>query len=174
MWKLIISSLYLILPAYLGNMAPIIAGKLKLPFGTPISTKHFGIHKTYRGFYSGYFGALGCLLGQLFLQKNGYFNEYVILDYQNINLFLYAFVFGIGALTGDLIKSYFKRKIGKKEGDCWFPADQIDLILGASLFLAPFGVMTWENFITIIILTPLLHFLTNVSAYFLGIKKVWW
>lgn len=174
MLKLLIQSLYLILPAYFGNMMPIIAEKLRLPFGNPISKKHFGSHKTYRGFYTGYIGALLCLFIQYYLQKSGYLNEYTILDYQNMNLFLYAFLFGIGALTGDLVKSYFKRKIGKKEGDCWFPFDQLDLILGASLFLWPFKIMSPEVFLTIVIVTPLLHFLTNVTAYFLGIKKVWW
>jgi len=155
-------------------MAPVIAGVLRMPFGHSISKKLFGLHKTYRGFYSGYLGALACLFLQSYLQKNGYLTEYVLLDYRNINLFLYAFLFGIGALTGDLVKSYFKRKIGKKEGDPWVPFDQLDLVLGASLFLAPLHVISLENFITVIIITPLLHFLTNLTAYFLGIKKVWW
>lgn len=174
MWKLLIESLFLILPAYFANMAPIIAGKLKFPFGKPINKTYFGLHKTYRGFYAGYIGALICLFMQKFLQQQGYLSDFMILDYQAINLFLYAFLFGIGALTGDFIKSYFKRKVGKKEGECWFPFDQIDMVLGISVFLYPFNVMSLKIFLTILIVTPLLHFLTNLIAHTIGLKKVWW
>lgn len=174
MWNLLLQSLYFILPAYVGNMFPLLAGKLKLPFGTPIHKKTFGMHKTYRGFYAGYSGALICLFLQKYIQQKGYLPSLPLLDYENINLFLYAFLFGVGALTGDLIKSFFKRKIGKKDGDCWFPFDQIDLIIGSSIFLLPFYVIQLEIFLTIMIVTPLLHFLVNVSAYYLGLKKVWW
>lgn len=191
MLNLILSSLYFILPAYIANICPVL---LKfLPFGRPINKKLFGENKTWRGFYVGYLGAFAALLFQLYLQKSGALpsdsiiynssiltaasnNGYItpLLDYGHINIFLYAFVFGIGALTGDLLKSFMKRRLGIAPGKAWFPFDQLDFVIGALIFLAPLYVPTWSIIFTILIFTPLLHFLCNLIAYHLKLKKVWW
>lgn len=182
MFEIIISSLYFILPAYFANMAPVAFSKIpftkrSLPLGRPINEKAFGSHKTWRGFYTGYIGALFVLWLQQYLSQNdllnsNYFQQ--LLDYDAINIFFYAFLFGIGAITGDLVKSYFKRRMGIKSGQPWPIFDQLDFIVGALLFLSPFFVPPWQTILVIIIATPLLHLLTNVTAYLLGLKKVWW
>lgn len=175
MTKEILIAFYFTLPAYIGNTFPILIGQvLKLPGGRPINTKIFGAHKTWRGFYTAYLGALFTLITQFYFQSIPFFAEISLLDYQQINLFFYAFLFGVGAMTGDLIKSFFKRRIGIKSGDPWFPFDQLDLIIGALLFLAPFYLLPGKYILILVIITPLLHFLTNLTAYFLKIKKVWW
>lgn len=174
MLELILSSVYLILPAYAANMCPVIFGKLKFPLGIPIHEKLFGAHKTYRGFISAYIGALAILFLQQYLTNNEIFTQYTLLDYTQINLFLYAFLFGVGALTGDLVKSFFKRRFKIAPGRPWFPFDQLDFVIGAYLFLLPVYIIPWQNLLTILILTPALHFLTNLIGYMLGIKKVWW
>ena len=191
MINLILSSLYFILPAYIANTSPIL---LKgLPFGRPINAKLFGENKTWRGFYTGYLGALITLFLQYYLQKSGLLpsggviahssiltatseNGYLtpLLDYENINLFLYAFAFGLGALTGDLIKSFFKRRLKITSGQPWIPFDQLDFVAGALIFLAPLYLPSWPVILTILIFTPLLHFLSNSIAYHLKLKKVWW
>jgi len=174
MLNLFLASLYFILPAYIGNMFPVVTGCARLPLGKPISEKYFGSHKTYRGFYSAFIGALLCLVMQYYFQKNGYFLEITILDYKSINLFLYAFLFGIGAMSGDLLKSFFKRKLGKEDGKCWFPFDQIDFILGTYLFLLPVYIIPIEMLGILVVITPVVHFSTNAIGYVLGLKKVWW
>lgn len=174
MLDLIISSLYFILPAYVANTCPVIFGLLKMPLGFAISEKLFGSHKTYRGFYSGYIGALLTLYVQYLLSRNGMFSEYEILNYKELNLFFFALLFGGGAITGDLIKSFFKRRLGIAPGRPFIPFDQLDLVLGALLFLWPVITLPLANVLTLLILTPLLHLLTNVTAYKLKIKKVWW
>lgn len=170
----IISALYFFLPAYFANMCPVIAGKLKLPLGQPISNHFLGSHKTWRGFYAGYLGALTILTVQLFIQKGGYLDPYALVDYQSINLFGYAFLFGIGALIGDALKSFFKRGIGIKPGAPWFPFDQLDFVVVALLFLWPFYPLPWPQILMLLILTPILHLLVNILAYKIGLKKVWW
>ncbi len=160
-------------------MMPVFAANIHikrhyLPLGGPIHEKLFGKNKTYRGFYAGYIGALIMLFLQYYLQKNGIFTEYILLDYEKINLFLYAFLFGIGALTGDLIKSFFKRRLNIAPGKPFIPFDQIDFVLGAWLFLLPFYPPPWQNLLAVLIIMPFLHFLTNIIGYFLGLKKVWW
>lgn len=191
MLNIILSSLYFILPAYFANTCPVLLQWL--PFGQPINKKLFGANKTWRGFYTAYFGALAILFLQFYLQKSGVFpsvstildssiltaaseNGYItpLLDYENINLFLYAFAFGIGALTGDLIKSFFKRRLSIKPGQPWVPFDQLDLVIGALIFISPFYLPSWIVILTILIVTPLLHLLANFVAYSLKLKKVWW
>ncbi len=174
MLELIISSLYFILPAYFANMCPVIFGKLNFPLGQPVSVKYLGSHKTWRGFYTGYLGALLVLFLQSKLDPlPSYFGQ-TLFDYQNINLFLYAFLFGIGAITGDTIKSFFKRRLGIKPGAPFFPFDQLDFIIGALIFLWPVYSLPWPNILTILIITPVLHLLVNTIAYLLKLKKVWW
>ncbi|MEK7126781.1 MAG: CDP-archaeol synthase [Patescibacteria group bacterium] len=173
---LILSSLYFILPAYIANMCPVIFDKLHFPLGAPIDEKLFGSHKTWRGFYAGYIGALATLFLQSYFYKTVIGAETTtlaspILNYGEINIFLYAMLFGIGALAGDLIKSFFKRKMGIAPGGSWFPFDQLDFVFGALIYLSPFFIPSWQNIVTIIIITPLLHFLANLTAYALKLKK---
>ena len=82
-----------------------------------------------------------------------------------------------GALCGDIIESFFKRRVGKNRGENWIIFDQLDFILGAvflsflmSHLLQFSGLMTdnwfmrtlfpWHLLILIII-TPFFHFLAN-------------
>lgn len=191
MLNIILSSLYFILPAYVANTFPVL---LKwLPFGLPINKKLFGENKTWRGFYTGYLGALAVLLLQFYLQKSGVLPSgnaisdssilsaasekgYItpLLDYEHMNILLYAFIFGIGALTGDLIKSFFKRRLNVSPGQSWVPFDQLDFVIGALVFLSPFYVPTLAVIFTILIITPLLHISANFIAFHLKLKKVWW
>lgn len=170
----IITAIYLFLPAYLANMCPVFAAALKLPLGRPISKQLFGENKSWRGFYAGYLGALGMLFSQQYWQQSGILENYRLLDYAEINLFFYALLFGIGAITGDLVKSYFKRHFKRKPGSPWVPFDQLDFVIGALLFLMPFYQPAWPYLLVLLLITPFLHLLTNISGYLLGLKKVWW
>ncbi len=174
MLELILSSVYLIFPAYVANMCPVIFGKLNFPLGHSINKRLFGANKTYRGLYTGFLGALLVLLLQQYLAKNNILADYTLLDYEQISIPLYAALFGFGAIIGDLIESFFKRRINIKPGRPWFPFDQLDFVIGAYLFLLPVYLIPWQNLLAIIILTPALHFLTNLIAYLLKLKKVWW
>lgn len=187
MLKLLITSLYFILPAYVANMMPVVAGKMRfgrradgsprgLPGGEPISERWFGAHKTWRGFYAGFFGALFVLVAQTVLARNGVMEEYMVLDY-SVGVFEIlglAFLFGFGAIFGDLVKSFLKRRVGIKSGDSWFPLDQLDFVIGAMAFVWIFVEIPGQVVALVLVATPLLHFLTNLIAYMLGLKKVWW
>ncbi|MFA6475052.1 MAG: CDP-archaeol synthase [Patescibacteria group bacterium] len=166
----LIKVIYLFLPAYCANMAPVFASSLKLPFGQPISIKYFGEHKTWRGFITGFFAALLVL----YIQKYFKIDNISLLDYDQISIWLYAFVFGIGALTGDLVKSFFKRWFNKKPGVAWFPFDQVDFIVGAIIFLYPLYQIDLKTLLILLIITPILHIIANIIGYFLGLKSVWW
>lgn len=174
MSDLILSALYFLLPAYVANMCPVFAGALHLPLGGPISTRLFGSHKTYRGLYAACVGALAVVWLQRHFQAQGVLEGWRLIDYSSENLFLLALLFGMGAAGGDLVKSFFKRRLGIKEGKPWFPFDQLDLVIGALVLVSPVYLLDIPRVLVLLILTPLLHFLTNVTGYFLGLKEVWW
>jgi CDP-2,3-bis-(O-geranylgeranyl)-sn-glycerol synthase len=82
--------------------------------------------------------------------------------------------FGVGAMTGDSVKSYFKRRRGVPPGAPWIPFDQLDFVLGALLFVAPFARPGWFGFLAILLMTLLGDIAVNRLAYRLGIKATPW
>jgi CDP-2,3-bis-(O-geranylgeranyl)-sn-glycerol synthase len=157
-------------------MAPVLASRLKLPFDQPISTKYFGGHKTWRGFIVGFLAALIILYIQklLLIQNSVIASSISILEYENISVFLYALAFGLGALTGDLVKSFFKRRFNKKPGAMWIPFDQIDFVVGATIFLYPLYQIDIKILLILLVVTPILHLSTNILGYQLRLKRVWY
>lgn len=167
---MILSALYFILPAYAANMAPVIAGKLNLPLGISIHKKAFGKNKTYRGLIVAYLAAAATLAIQTAISPP----VEPLIEYSYATIPLYAFLFGIGALIGDLIKSFFKRRLKRPPGSSWPPFDQIDFILGTYIFFLPVYIIPWQTLLILLVITPILHLAANVTAYALKIKKVWW
>lgn len=109
----LVLTVFYFLPAIIANASPPIFSRLKFiqPIFIPISVRLFGKHKTWGGLICG----INLASITSLLQNRGY----------EIGLIL-----GIGALSGDLIKSYFKRRYGIKEGH-YIPFDTIDWIIGA-------------------------------------------
>jgi len=85
-----------------------------------------------------------------------------------------------GAMTGDLVKSFLKRRVGFKQGAPLPLVDQLDLVVGAWVFTYVFS-HGWfvANFtlwvmLVILIITPVLHITVNIIGYKLGKKDVPW
>lgn len=99
---------------------------------------------------------------------------------------LFGAVLGFMALAGDAVKSYFKRRRQKDRGAPWVPFDQLDFVvfglLGMVLAapLLPSGWVAaallddWVVLATLLLLTPVLHFLVNVIGFWLKLKEVPW
>lgn len=172
----IIQAIYFFLPAYCANMAPVFASRLRLPFGQPISLRLFGGHKTWRGLIVGFVAAFVVLYIQklLLIQGDIIFTKISLLDYNNISILLYALAFGLGALVGDLIKSFFKRRFDRKPGTPWVPFDQIDFVIGAIILLYPLYQIDIQIILILLVVTPILHLATNIFGYQFGLKRVWW
>jgi CDP-2,3-bis-(O-geranylgeranyl)-sn-glycerol synthase len=164
---------YYILPAYIANAVPVIfggglpldAGKLFWD-GKPV----FGANKTVRGFFSGLMaGTLtGFALGSLY-DLNGFPKE-ILFPYDP----RLGFLLSLGALTGDLIHSFVKRRLSIAPGSPLPVADQLDFVLGALLFSVIVYPPTWLSAAIILVLTPPIHLLTNLVAYLVGVKKNPW
>jgi len=162
--KIVIDALKFIFPAYCANAVPVIAGGgspidfgRKFIDGKPV----FGKNKTFRGFFFGL--AIGLIVG---------YAEALLFGYP---LFL-GLLTSLGALFGDLIGAFMKRRLGLAPGDILPVVDQVDFIVGAVLVSLPvYGYMLyWELVLAVLIITPPIHLLTNFFAYRLGLKKNPW
>jgi CDP-2,3-bis-(O-geranylgeranyl)-sn-glycerol synthase len=169
------------LPAYFANMAPVIVRRwtsfLDFPvdFGAKFGGKPlFGKNKTFRGFFFGIIFALLLSYLQHALESVEFFSSISIIDYSGWNWALIGILMGAGALLGDLVKSFFKRRIGVKPGERFFLFDQVDFVIGALLLIALIYVPPISLIITIILLSILLHVIVNHAAYYLKIRKEKW
>ena len=171
MWMLILKSLYFFLPAYFANMAPVLFRKI--PWGgRPVCARYLGRHKTWRGLVA------ATLVGGIvfWLQKVAYiqgFRSWAVIDYADFSIFL-GLLLGAGAIIGDMVKSYYKRKAKIKEGDRWVPFDQIDFVIGGIVFSFFVYVPPAEVVLILLIASPLLHIMTNFIGYWLKISENMW
>ncbi len=192
MLNLILEALGFYLPAYVANMMPIFFDKLGLlkSWAIPIDggrrlgkNEIFGSHKTWRGIFAGVVGgflaALIVVVMGVVVMDAGLNTEFEIYVKVLVISLFWGGGLGLGALLGDLIKSFFKRRFGIKDGAPFVPFDQIDFALGAVLFASFLPVQFeygsfWQASLVFILITPLLHLAANVIAYKVGWKKVWW
>lgn len=169
-------ALFFIFPAYVANAVPVISGGgkpidggKKLPDGNPI----FGSHKTVRGFTTGI--VAGTLVGaaQSVMLQFGALSDFAHLLPFQFSVWL-GFAVSFGALIGDLVHSFVKRRISIVEGAPLPVADQLDFVVGAvvfSFFVSPPPLLT--IFIIFVITLPI-HLLTNLLAHIAGVKKTPW
>jgi CDP-2,3-bis-(O-geranylgeranyl)-sn-glycerol synthase len=164
-YSLIIYPIIFIFPAYAANALPVIfSGWGPIDFGKKFGGKRiFGDHKTIRGTLSGLIG--GILAGYL---------EMVIFG---LGFMLAASVpITIGALFGDMLGSFIKRRMNLRSGHRAPIMDQYGFFIFALLFALPFlsDFPTWYGLLFIAVLTGILHVVANIVAHRLKLKKVPW
>ena len=81
---------------------------------------------------------------------------------------------GLGAILGDLVESYYKRKAGIPSGKSWKPWDQLDFVIGGIIFSFFVFVPPAEVVLVLLIFSPLLHIGANYLGYYLKINKKKW
>jgi len=158
-----VSALYIILPTYCANGAPVIFGG-----GTPIDfgrnfvdgERILGDHKTFRGFISGLI--VGTIVGA--------FCSYV----SSKDLLAVAVPASLGALLGDLVGAFVKRRLKIKPGGSLPVLDQLDFVIGAIMLVSLFSPISLPVVLIILLVTPPIHLLTNIGAYVLGLKDHYW
>jgi len=95
--------------------------------------------------------------------------------YYNLSKWIFAgFLLSSGALFGDMIGSFIKRRLGIERGKPAPLLDQLDFVIFAILFAYPFAPITLDMVVIILIITPVIHLSGNIVAYLLGIKSIWW
>lgn len=150
-------TIYLYLPAYLANATPVLLGG-----GSPLDGGRrwidneplLGSHKTVRGAVIGL--TVGIVVG-IIQQK-----------------VLKGVLLSIGAICGDIIVSFFKRRLKIKSGAMFPIADQLGFIVFAVALATLVEPTTWDRAAAIIVATLPIHFFTNVFAWLFGLKSNPW
>ena len=99
--------------------------------------------------------------------------EAIVLN--SLKYYEYGLLASIGGLLGDVISSFFKRRLGLERGAPLPLVDQLDFYFGATLMMMVAGWMPrWDYVLWGVIIIVVLHKLTNVIAYYLNLKDVPW
>ncbi|BBD72582.1 hypothetical protein HS1genome_0971 [Sulfodiicoccus acidiphilus] len=86
-----------------------------------------------------------------------------------------GFMGALGAMVGDLVGAFFKRRMGMTRGQRALGLDQLDFVVGATAFMLATGVpLSLSEFLFVAALAFVLHLGTNAVAYRLKIKRVPW
>ncbi len=171
---ILIKAVWLMLPAYIANPTAVVFGG-----GTPVDfgkkwgdgRRILGDGKTFRGLVGG--TACGIIVG--IIQMNVP-SQWSLGSFTLTTIITLSF----GALLGDIVKSFFKRRAGFERGAELPLIDQLDFVAGAWVLTYIFDPQWFsENFtlwiiITVLILTPLLHRITNIIGYYIKLKKEPW
>jgi CDP-2,3-bis-(O-geranylgeranyl)-sn-glycerol synthase len=176
-------SIWLGLSAWFANAIPVIGGG-----GRPIDggrcfrdgQRILGDGKTIRGFAIGVcFGTLTGVVQSLAAPHlKPILAQYVTvtpeMDYVLSIGIPTTFLMSIGALTGDAIGSFIKRRVHVKSGDPSPFLDQVGFIIMALIFAFPLMAPS-PIFVIILIITTLgIHWLSNILSYLAGLKKNPW
>jgi CDP-2,3-bis-(O-geranylgeranyl)-sn-glycerol synthase len=168
MFELILKSLYFFLPVYFANMAPVLFKWI--PFASkPIYEKWFGKNKTWRGLIvATIIGTIVFLLQKLVYNMG--FTSFALIDYNGFP-FLLGALMGLGAILGDLVESYYKRKNDILPGKSWIPWDQLDFVIGGLVLTLFFYVPKINVIVILLLISPLLHVAFSYLGYLLKLKK---
>lgn len=149
-------------PAYVANAAPLLFGGGKtldggrtLSDGQPI----FGSHKTVRGVIAGIVAGSAVGVAESFVDSR---------------LLVGGLLIALGAVLGDLLGAFVKRRLKVEPGKPFPILDQLDFVLGSLILGYPAFQIGLLSAILVVIVTPPIHLATNYGAYLLGIKKTQW
>lgn len=173
--------LYLLLPAIAANMAPVFAThqdwmpglNKSLDGGLSLNKNRLlGDNKTIRGLLVGII--FGSIVGfiQYALSGQSWTSSLSLIDYSSApNVITFAAAISVGALVGDMAKSFIKRRLGKLSGESWMPFDQIDFAIGALIVAALYTPITYSHIAAAIIFIGLGSYLVSAIGVALDIKK---
>jgi len=182
--EVIIQAFWIIIPAYVANgCAVLVGGGKPIDFGKnwKDGKRILGDGKTWRGFLVGTFlgmtAGFGLSVAAIYIDEWGY-GYLGLADFYGFP-YMIPIIFSIcfGALLGDIIESFFKRRRGIERGQDWIPFDQIDFLLGVFFLTFIFAGtlqllrLTENNWffdnlgvwhiLFLLIITPFFHFLGN-------------
>ncbi|WP_418283882.1 CDP-2,3-bis-(O-geranylgeranyl)-sn-glycerol synthase [Halorubrum sp. DTA46] len=177
--SLVATAFWAMVPAYVPNNAAVLAGG-----GRPIDggrewrgARVLGDGKTWRGTAVG--TLTGVALALALNAVNGPASAAVGVDLPTFSLPA-AFALAFGAMCGDIGASFIKRRSGRERGAAFPGLDQLDFVAGALLLAVvvdtawTLDTFTLPVLAVVLVMTPVLHVVTNVGAYALGVKNEPW
>jgi CDP-2,3-bis-(O-geranylgeranyl)-sn-glycerol synthase len=180
MLYLLLKTIWLLIPAYTpNNFAVVFGGGIPIDLGKNFvdGKRILGDGKTIRGFIFGVLG--GILCGTIQFNLENFLGIAFFSSLSFPDAFVLVSSLSFGSLSGDLLGSFIKRRIGIKRGQALPFFDQLTFLVVAFLFAYTFSpffhhLFTIKVIVAAIIITPILHLLTNYIAFKLGLKDVPW
>ena len=180
----VLGAVYFMLPAYVANLSGLAFGG-----GTPVDggkdykdgRRLIGNGVTWKGLQNG--TIIGTLVGAVLGIIGTFYGDLSVLTGGIIDLHVYGsligglilgFLMAFGALLGDAVGSFLKRRIGLERGAPAPFMDQLDFVVGALVLSLLVVRISWSFFIIIALLSLFLHLGSNTFAYLIGIKDVWY
>jgi CDP-2,3-bis-(O-geranylgeranyl)-sn-glycerol synthase len=173
----LVEAVWLVLPIYAANgLVPLIKGSMPLDLGKTLRDggRVLGPGKTIEGFLAGcFFGALIAFVEQLAFPHLPWSLSEVPLTIIAMSPAL-GLLLGFGAMTGDSVGSFIKRRLGLKRGRPAPLLDQLDFLVGSLLISSLVITVKIEWFILLLVLTPIFHWTASAIGYLLKVKKEPW
>ncbi|RLG10871.1 CDP-2,3-bis-(O-geranylgeranyl)-sn-glycerol synthase [Candidatus Pacearchaeota archaeon] len=169
MLEIIINSFWLIIPAYCANFFPVLLkGKHPIDFGKKFidGFRLFGDGKTIEGFFGGVF--FGIFIGLLLIYLQPFIQQFYTLQFQH-NL-LTVFLLTTGAISGDIIGSFVKRRFGIERGEPAPLLDQLDFLVFSLVLVSIVRNLNLYFVVFLVIITPIIHYSANLCAFLLKLK----
>ena len=181
---IVLETLFFVAPLYAANSCAVLSKFVPIlknwttpvDFGLSLKGERIlGKGKTFRGLLFGVACGIAisylqyCIAPHIILSNMSFYNG---ASFQKI--ILLGFLLSSGGLLGDMVKSFFKRRVGIKSGRPWPVFDQLDFIVGGLLVASLVYTPPLPAIILLVFGTPVIHFLSNISAYLLHLKDVWW
>ena len=183
----LLGAIWFVIPAYVANSTPTILGGGRTIDGGRLwrdNKRLLGDGKTWRGLVLG--TLTGTIIGflQFFLEEN---------NTSGIDISIFrAFLLSFGALLGDIIGSFIKRRKNLKRGESFLFMDQLGFIIMGTILVLIFSPLTINNvsfsvfgvlieyngsliilyLILILPITFLVHIAANLLWYLLGKQEV--
>lgn len=153
----VVQAIYFFLPAYIANTLPgIFGGGTPLDFGKTLKDgkRLLGNGVTIRGFIVGIAGgtAAGAMMGRV----------------------LEGFLLSFGALIGDAVGSFIKRRLGIERGAPAPLLDQLNFVVGGLAVVSLVEKVPPSYILVLLLITPFGHLSVNRIGYKLKLKKVPW
>jgi len=135
-----------------------------------------GSHKTWRGAISGMIIGILIIYIQKFLYQFIWIQEISFFNYKEINILLLGSLLCGGAVFGDLLFAFVKRRLKLKPGTEFLPFDQTNYVIGTYIFFSLTSFLKIDNLVWIIllILTFFLHIIVNRIGYYLRLHQAKW
>ncbi len=173
MLDIIINSFWLIIPAYCANLSPVLLkGKYPIDFRKNFvdGFRLFGDGKTIEGLFGGVF--FGIFIGLLLIYLQPFITQFYALHFQHN--FLTIFLLTTGAILGDIVGSFIKRRFRIRRGDPTPLLDQLDFLILALVIVSIIIDLKLSWVIFLVIVTPLIHYSANICAFLLKLKSKPW
>jgi CDP-2,3-bis-(O-geranylgeranyl)-sn-glycerol synthase len=184
--SLLAYALYFMLPAYLANVSALaFGGGAPVDFQTNYrdGRRLLGDGVTWRGTIVGIIigtiiaalqGIVFLYYGDIFFLIPGWTTIAGIIPNSLGEWILLGLALSGGALIGDAVGSFIKRRINLERGRPAPFLDQLDFVVGALIFASLVVTIPLSIILLILIFTAILHLAANSIAYLLGLKNVWY